>query len=270
MFILQVNQLYIYALVLYYHRDNKFQDTFLKDITFMKIFTLIAGILALLLLLLSGPLYQAEILGLMNAFFAMRIALILGVVAIILALMQIIFMRKTISWPVTGIAVLCAGVAIFMPLSQMNKAKSVPPIHDITTDLVNPPKFVAILPLRAEAPNPAAYQGEEIASQQREAYPELQTQKYQQTAQQVFDAALTVVNNMGLKVVSSDKTLGLIEAYDTTTFFGFVDDVVIRIQSDGQMTILDARSKSRVGMSDIGKNAERLNALITGVKNNLN
>jgi uncharacterized protein (DUF1499 family) len=247
-----------------------FRTLFLKDITFMKIFTLITGILALLLLLLSGPLYQAEILGLMNAFFAMRIALILGVVAIILTLIQVIFMRKTISWPVTGVAVLCAGVAIFMPLSQMNKAKSVPPIHDITTDLVNPPKFVAILALRAEAPNPAAYQGEEIASQQREAYPELQTQKYQQTAQQVFDAALTVVNNMGLKVVSSDKTLGLIEAYDTTTFFGFVDDVVIRIQSDGQMTMLDARSKSRVGMSDIGKNAERLNALITGVKNNLN
>ena len=236
----------------------------------MKILTLIAGILALLLLLVSGPLYQAEILGLMNAFLAMRIALIVGAVAIILALIQVIFMRKTISWPVTGIAVLCAAVAIFMPLSMMNKAKSVPPIHDITTDLVNPPKFVAILPLRANASNPAEYQGEEVASQQREAYPELQTQKYQQTAEQVFDAALSAVKSMGLEVVASDKTLGLIEAYDTTTFFGFVDDVVIRIQSDGQMTMLDARSKSRVGISDIGKNAERLNALIAGVAKNLN
>lgn len=236
----------------------------------MKILTLIAGILALLLLLVSGPLYQAEILGLMNAFLAMRIALIVGAVAIILALIQVIFMRKTISWPVTGIAVLCAAVAIFMPLSMMNKAKSVPPIHDITTDLVNPPKFVAILPLRANASNPAEYQGEEVASQQREAYPELQTQKYQQTAEQVFDAALSAVKSMGLEVVASDKTLGLIEAYDTTTFFGFVDDVVIRIQSDGQMTMLDARSKSRVGISDIGKNAERLNALIVGVAKNLN
>ena len=236
----------------------------------MKILTLIAGVLALLLLLLSGPLYQAEILGLMNAFFAMRIALIVGAVAIVLALIQVVFMRKNISWPATGVAVLCAGIAIVMPLSMMSKAKSVPPIHDITTDLVNPPKFVAILALRADAPNPAAYQGEEIASQQREAYPELQTQKYQQTAEQVFDAAIAAVNDMGLEVVNSDKTLGLIEAYDTTTFFGFVDDVVIRIQSDGQMTMLDARSKSRVGKSDIGKNAQRLNALIAGVKNNLN
>jgi uncharacterized protein (DUF1499 family) len=70
--------------------------------------------------------------------------------------------------------------------------------------------------------------------------------------------------------VTSDKALGLIEAYDTTTWFGFVDDVVIRIQSVEQMTMLDARSKSRVGMSDIGKNAERLNNLITGVAKNLN
>jgi uncharacterized protein (DUF1499 family) len=236
----------------------------------MKILTLIAGILALFLLLASGPLYQAEILGLMDAFFAMRIALILGAVAIVLAIIQVIFMRKTISWPATGVAVLCAAVAIVMPLSMMMKAKSVPPIHDITTDLVNPPKFVAILALRADAPNPAEYQGEEIASQQRKAYPELQTQKYQQTTDQVFDAALAAVNDMGLDVVSSDKALGLIEAYDTTTWFGFVDDVVIRIESGEQMTMLDARSKSRVGMSDIGKNAERLNALIVGVKNNLN
>ncbi|WP_299072196.1 DUF1499 domain-containing protein [uncultured Paraglaciecola sp.] len=236
----------------------------------MKTLTLIAGVLALLLLAFSGPLYQAEILGLMNAFLAMRIALILGVVAIVLALIQMLFMRKTISWSTTGVAILCAGIAVFMPLSMMNKAQSVPPIHDITTDLVDPPKFVAILALRADAPNPAEYQGEEIARQQREAYPDIQTQQFQQTTEQVFDAALASVNNMGFEVVNSDKTLGLIEAYDTTTWFGFIDDVVIRIQNQGQKTILDARSKSRVGMSDIGKNAERLRDLIAGVKNNLN
>lgn len=236
----------------------------------MKILTLIAGVLALLLLLLSGPLYQAEILGLMNAFLAMRVALMVGALAIVLALIQIIFMRKNISWPATGVAVICAAVAIVVPLSMMNKAKSVPPIHDITTDLINPPKFVAILPLRVDAPNPAEYQGEEIAKQQRVAYPELQTQKYQQTTDQVFDAALAAVKKMGLELVNSDKNTGLIEAYDTTTFFGFVDDVVIRIQKDGQMTILDARSKSRIGKSDIGKNAQRLNSLIAGVNNNLN
>ena len=236
----------------------------------MKNLTLFAGVLALLLLLVSGPLFQMDVINLTYAFYGLRGAVILGGIALVLALIQVIFMRKTISWPITGIAVICAAVAVIMPVSQMMKAKSVPPIHDITTDLVNPPKFVAILALRADAPNPAEYQGEEIAKQQRQAYPEIKTQGYKQTTEQVFDAALAALKDMGLEVVNSDKTLGLIEAYDTTTWFGFVDDVVIRIQSADQITLMDARSKSRLGRSDVGKNAERLNDLIARVKSNLN
>ncbi len=236
----------------------------------MKLLTLVAGVVALLLLLLAGPLYQAEILGLGNAFFAMRIAVIVGAVAIVLALIQIIFMRNTLSWPVTGVAVVCAAVAVIMPLSMMNKAKSVPAIHDISTDLVNPPKFVAILPLRADAPNPAEYQGEEIAKQQRQAYPEMQTLVLSQSPDEVFDAALAAVQSMGLEVVSQNPNAGIIEAFDTTTWFGFIDDVVIRIQAQGDTTLLDARSKSRVGKSDIGKNAERLTVLLSKVQDQLN
>ena len=236
----------------------------------MKTLTLLTGVLALLLLALSGPLYQAEILGLKHAFLAMTIALGIGVLSLLLALIQVLFMRKSISWSTTIIAVVCASITVYMPLSMRSKASTVPPIHDITTDLVNPPKFVAILALRADAPNPAEYQGEKIASQQREAYPEITTQQYQQSSEQVFNASMAALKEMGLEVVNSDQSMGLIEAYDTTTWFGFIDDVVIRIQNDGEMTLLDARSKSRVGMSDIGKNAERLNDLFAGIKNNLN
>ena len=179
-------------------------------------------------------------------------------------------MRKSMSWPITGIAVICAAVAVIMPLSLMNKAKSVPAIHDITTDMVNPPKFVAILPLRADAPNPAAYQGDEIAKQQLEAYPELQTKTFAHTADKVFAAALATLGSMGLEVVAAEPTEGRIEAVHTTRWFGFKDDVVIRIQAEGQITLFDARSKSRVGRSDVGKNAERLNDLIDGIESNLN
>lgn len=232
----------------------------------MKTLTLTAGILALLILLLSGPLYQMEILGLMNAFFAMRIALIVGAVALVLALIQIIFMRKTISWGATGVAIICASIAVFMPLSMMMKAKSVPPIHDITTDMVNPPKFNAILPLRADAPNPAEYQGDAIAKQQLEAYPELLTKTYPFTSDKVFAAALATIESMELEIVAAEPDEGRIEAVDTTTWFGFKDDVVIRIQPEGQITLVDARSKSRVGMSDIGKNAERLEEIFDGIE----
>ena len=51
---------------------------------------------------------------------------------------------------------------------------------------------------------------------------------------------------------------GRLEATDTTFWFGFKDDVVIRIQSTGGNTLVDVRSKSRVGESDLGANANRI------------
>lgn len=231
----------------------------------MKIITLIAAILAVLILLLSGPLYQAEILELRQAFMGFRVALIVGAIVLVLVLIQVIFMRKNIVWGTTVFSAMLALVAVGFPLGMMNKGKSVPPIHDISTDLVNPPKFNAILDLRVDAPNPAAYQGEEIASQQRTAYPELQTQSYKASGDQVFDAALASVKSLGFEVVTADQATGQIEAFDTTQWFGFVDDVVIRIQPAGDMTLLDVRSKSRIGRSDLGKNAERIHAILDGM-----
>ena len=235
----------------------------------MKLLTLLAGLIAIALVVLGGPLYKLELLGLANAFLAMRIGFFVGLGAILLAIIQVIFMRKNIAWLSTGASVILAAIAIALPLSLMTKAQSVPAIHDITTDMAHPPSFVAILPLRANASNPAEYQGEEIAIQQRAAYPELVTQTYNKTKAQVYDAALISLEQMGLDVVSAELTEGRIEASDTTTWFGFVDDVVIRIEFTGRTTILDARSKSRIGISDFGKNAERLNELLTKINSNI-
>lgn len=236
----------------------------------MKLLTLLTGLIAIALVILGGPLYKLELLGLGNAFLAMRIGVFVGVGAILLVIIQVIFMRKNIAWFSTGVSTVLAAIAIALPLSLMMKAQSVPAIHDITTDMAHPPSFVAILPLRANAPNPAEYQGEEIAIQQRAAYPELVTQTYNKTKDQVYAAVLTSLKQMGLDIVSAELAEGRIEASDTTTWFGFVDDVVIRIEFTGRTTILDARSKSRIGRSDLGKNAERLNELIAKINTNLN
>ncbi len=61
-----------------------------------------------------------------------------------------------------------------------------------------------------------------------------------------------------LDLVAAEANDGRIEATVTTTWFGFKDDVVIRIQSDGGETLLDMRSKSRLGGSDVGANAARI------------
>jgi uncharacterized protein (DUF1499 family) len=235
----------------------------------MKTLVSLISLLAILLVALPGPLYKYGVVELFTAFGALRYGVYVGIAALVLLLIQIIFMRKNISWPAAGVSALLAIIAIGLPVSMMMKGKSVPPIHDISTDLVNPPEFVAIVALRADAPNPAEYAGEETAKQQREAYPELITQKYTQTMEQLFSATESAVVDLGWALVNADKNVGLIEATDTTTWFGFKDDVVIRISDSGEQRFLDVRSKSRVGRSDLGKNAERIHTLINAINSKL-
>lgn len=235
----------------------------------MKFLVSLVSLLAILLVALPGPLYKFGILELGPAFGAMRWGVYVGAAALVLILIQFIFIRKSTAWLSTGFALILAVIAVAMPLSLMFKAKSVPPIHDISTDLVNPPKFEAIVPLRIDAPNPVAYPGEETAAQQRQAYPELVTQQYSQPQVQVFDAALVSVKNLGWELANADKTRGLIEATHTTAWFGFKDDVVIRIEQRGQVSALDIRSKSRVGKSDVGKNAQRIHEFLLDLESNL-
>ena len=45
--------------------------------------------------------------------------------------------------------------------------------------------------------------------------------------------------------------------------FGFTDDVMVRWTTDGGSVRVDARSRSRVGVSDLGANAKRLRALLS-------
>ncbi|AEE21426.1 hypothetical protein Glaag_0463 [Glaciecola sp. 4H-3-7+YE-5] len=235
----------------------------------MKTLVSLISFLAILLVALPGPLYKFGILELGTAFAALRFGVYAGIAALVLILIQIIFMRKNISWAGVAVCAVLALVAVGLPMSMMSKAKSVPPIHDISTDLTNPPKFVAIVALRADAPNPVEYAGEETAKQQREAYPELTTQKYSQSTEQLFDATESAVNSLGWELVNADKSLGIIEATETTAWFGFKDDVVVRIRTTGEESFLDVRSKSRVGKSDLGKNAERIHTLIDAINSQL-
>ena len=235
----------------------------------MKTLISLISSLAILLVALPGPLYKFGILELGPAFSGLRYGVYVGIAALVLLLIQVIFMRKNISWASAGVSALLAIVAVGLPMSIMSKAKSVPPIHDISTDLINPPKFVAIVALRADAPNPVEYAGDETAKQQREAYPELTTQKYAQNTDQLFDAAQAAVKSLDWERVNADKSLGIIEATDTTGWFGFKDDVVVRIRTTGEESFLDVRSKSRVGKSDLGKNAERIHTLINEINKNL-
>jgi uncharacterized protein (DUF1499 family) len=167
---------------------------------------------------------------------------------------------------VSGIAI---GLAVIVVLAQLwLKAHDAPPIHDITTDIVNPPQFVAILPLRKNATNPATYGGPEVAIKQLQAYPDIRPLILEQPYEQAFETALGTARRMGWSIVAADKKTGRIEATDTTFWFGFTDDIVVRITAVDRRSIIDVRSVSRVGRSDMGTNAGRIRKYLERLRHN--
>jgi uncharacterized protein (DUF1499 family) len=86
----------------------------------------------------------------------------------------------------------------------------------------------------------------------------------------VFIATQKAVIDLAWELVNANASNGIIEATDTTFWFGFKDDVVIRIAANAEGSVLDIRSKSRVGESDLGKNAERISTLIQQIETALN
>lgn len=160
---------------------------------------------------------------------------------------------------------LASGIAWYIPATfQAPEGQSYPPIHDVSTDLVDIPQFIAVLPLRADAPNTTVYgearnmTPERNAQLQRDAYPDLVPRYYEASEEEMFERALAAVDAMGWELVAADPDGGHIEATATTFWFRFKDDIVIRIRPLGAQTVVDARSLSRVGGGDLGANAKRL------------
>jgi len=161
-----------------------------------------------------------------------------------------------------------AAALVAISLGGYSSSGGAPPIHDITTDLENPPAFDEVIALREAdgAQNPPEYAGAETAAQQRAAFPDLKTLRFERPRDEVFAAAETAARGMGWEIVAADAATGRIEATETTTWFRFRDDVVVRVGSAGGMTQVDVRSKSRVGMGDMGTNAARIRSYLEALK----
>lgn len=134
-----------------------------------------------------------------------------------------------------------------------------PPIHDISTDTLDPPIFTAAEKIRGEGANPLDIKPDSIA-QQKEAYPELLSLRSSESVKESFNRALATANAMGWEVYHSDSDTGTIEAVDTTAIMAFKDDVAIRVRAAANESVIDIRSVSRVGVSDLGANAKRIRA----------
>ena len=201
--------------------------------------------------------YRTGWVALGPAFLLLAIGVLVVVGTLLASLVTLAFRRRTSAQGrLTQAAFLAAMVVSIVPLWSIITALGAPPIHDISTDTRNPPQFVAVVPLHT--PVRTVYQGEVIASQQRAAYPDLKPVTLEMSPAAAFVRALATVKEMGWELVAVDIDEGRIEATDTTFWFGFKDDVVIRVTPTGGTSRIDIRSLSRVGGGDAGTNAKRI------------
>ncbi len=175
------------------------------------------------------------------------------------------------------IGLLGSAAVIGIPLHNLYLYYTSPPIHDISTDIEFAPPFKVLLKLRVGASNGPGYDGPTklVYDGKRTTVSALQ-KKYDigvipyvafGKPEKIFWRALNVANDMGWRVVAFDAKDGRIEATDTTFWFGLTDDIVIRVKAAGKLGArLDIRSKSRDGVSDLGRNAERIRAYIKRLK----
>lgn len=181
-----------------------------------------------------------------------------GIVALIVALRT----GRQADRPFLYVGLLIAGAIVVLMLAQIRTVRSVPPIHNVSTDTNDPPAFDVALGLRGADSNPVDYDATKLAGVQQAAYPRVKPIITDRTVAESFDRAQSVLNGMGLEIVGADRAAGRIEAIATSFWFGFKDDVVVRIREKGTGSVVDLHSVSRVGQSDLGVNAKRIEEFI--------
>jgi uncharacterized protein (DUF1499 family) len=193
-------------------------------------------------------------------------AMVLGsILTVVVGLAGLIVTRAQAGRPVRpgrvlAVRAVAIGGALLVVLALLaSRSRGVPPIHDLTTDLNDPPQFVAAA--HAQGKSLDYPQGrEDTPALQSEAYPDLEPIGLDLPAAEALDRARQVAETLDWEVVAVDDASGRLEATDTSRLFRFVDDIVVRIRRTESGTIADVRSTSRVGQSDLGANAARIRA----------
>ena len=203
--------------------------------------------------------------------------ILVAVVALLLAIAFIVLNRRKgrkTRWPLIGLG-MAATLGFLIYLAPYDNALlTLPAIHDITTDLADPPQFTA-LPLRddnwdkipgADDSDMAGMNPRQRwATLHQDAYPDIRSVRIDQPVAVVIKKAERLAEDRGWDIVSVDPAAGNLEATDTYSLFRFKDDIVIRARAaeNGAASIIDVRSVSRTGVHDLGINAERVREFLS-------
>jgi uncharacterized protein (DUF1499 family) len=215
---------------------------------------LVVALVALAMLAVSGPSVRFDVWSYRTGLNAFRWGAYVGIAAMVVAVLALAVpasRRQGVLMPI--VAFVIGAVAFGVPFNFQQAARSVPPINDITTDPSNPPKYMT---------TSRPYPGEAFARQQALAYPDIKPVMLKMPPREAFERAVTAAEAMGWEVVGRDAAAGTLEAVDSTKWFGFKDDIAVRVSPADGGSRVDVRSKSRVGRNDIGTNARRIRAYV--------
>lgn len=235
---------------------------------------LVSAIIAVILLVVAPLGYKYNLAPLQPSLMSLAVSLFAAVLIFVAGLVLVFVTHKYGLTTNRNLILVAMGISLIPMIvmgPQIQKARSVPPIHDITTDPSNPPQFDEIAKIRQYAPNDLVYGGdrfspEELAEMQREAYPNVKSLRTDLSVAAAIQRAQVVLESQGLDIVNVSQTDGIVEATDTTFWFGFKDDLVVRVRSEDSGSVVDVRSVSRVGQSDIGVNAARIENFLEGFR----
>ena len=238
-----------------------------------------SGVISVILLL-SAPIgYKYGPSLWMSSLGTVMLALLVAVLVVIISLVMLFYVNKhhmLRDRKLLYIGLAASILPMVMVVPNILKGTSVPVIHDITTDTSSPPVFYTLVNQRLVGAKEEAIVNDLtygagfdspaiLAKLQLEAYPDIQTLELESDVVSVVALATKVLEERGMEVVNIDAELGIVEAIATTFWFGFKDDVVVRIRPTRSGSKVDVRSVSRLGQSDLGANAARIRGILAAL-----
>jgi hypothetical protein len=212
-------------------------------------------------------------------FVILRYAFYAAIAGGLLALIGLALSRRSGVAGLGGRNLLALAVALVFVVylgMHIRTARSVPAIHDVATNLDDLPQFRALRVREDNLENVPDMERPELAAMKpeerwkaihREAYGDIQAVRVPWTVAETVAKAQALAVKKGWEVAHVDPARGTLEATDTSFFFRFKDDVVIRARKDPEGgTIVDMRSISRVGGSDVGVNARRVREFLKDLR----
>ena len=230
------------------------------------------GVTAVVISLLGPVLILLGLIAPLMGFTSFALAALLGIISLVLGIIGLLRTRKSSgrsgrerAWVGVG-----TGVALILVLlNGISSGGSAPPIHDVTTSIDDPPAFSDAVRNAPGRANGVDYPdgGPSVPDQQRNGFPDLGSLQLSESPADVLERCREAAESLGWTVTLVDAEALRIEAYDTTSVFRFVDDIVVRVRPSSTGSVVDLRSNSRVGGGDLGANAARIIAFLEILQN---